>query len=119
MVTAMSHQTAADEQIPNRVSVRTDTNAGYAHRFETISDARDILDETSNTKAILQACEHVRRDTHGKERTLAYLAERLPPAELATVADLLSTPALPLAVSVTYQHGDDEPVIETGIQSSE
>lgn len=88
------------DEIPNRVSVRTDPDAGYAKRFKTIHDAQHALDASSKTRAILAACRHVEHDRRGKRRALEYLAERLPPGELLEVCRLLSTPELSLAIAV-------------------
>ncbi|QKY20609.1 hypothetical protein B4589_009545 [Halolamina sp. CBA1230] len=86
------------DDVPNRVSVRTDPDAGYATRYKTLHDAQHALDETSKTKAILAACRHVDADRRGKRRAIEYLADRLPPKELAEVCRRLSTSELQLDV---------------------
>jgi hypothetical protein len=108
---------AEERSIPNRVSVRTDPNDGNAHRFETIMTAKDVLDETSNTKAILGACRHVDSDVASKRLALDYLADRLSPTELAEVADLLATPHVPISldVSIDSTNDSDEPDIDVRI----
>lgn len=95
------------DDIPNRIAIRTDPDEGYAHRFETIEGARNELDVTSKTKAVLGACDHVRQDRRAKESTLAYLSDKLTPQELAEVTDRLSTTEMPLGVELSY-HADDE-----------
>ncbi len=86
------------DEIPNRVSVRTDPDAGYAKRYKTLQEAQDALEETSKTKAILAACRHVDADRRGKRRAMEYLAERLPPNELAEVCQRLSTSELQVGI---------------------
>jgi len=63
------------DDVPNRVSVRTDPDAGYASRYKTLLEAQDALGATSKTKAILGACRHTERDCRGKRRALEYLSE--------------------------------------------
>lgn len=87
------------DDVPNRVSVRTDPDAGYAQRYKTLHDAQHALGETSKTKAILAACRHVDADRRAKRRALEYLADRLPPKELAEVCRRLSTGELQLGVA--------------------
>lgn len=101
---------AEERSIPNRVSVRTDPDEGNAHRFETIMTAKDVLDETSKTKAILSACRHVDSDVASKRLALDYLADRLSPTELAHVADLLATAHVPISLTVSVdsaRQGED------------
>jgi len=86
------------DDVPNRVSVRTDPDAGYATRYKTLHDAQHALDETSKTKAILAACRHVDADRRVKRRAIEYLADRLPPKELAEVCRRLSTAELQLGM---------------------
>ncbi len=97
------------DEIPNRVSVRTDPDAGYAKRYKTLDDAQEALGETSKTKAILAACRHVDADRRGKRRAMEYLAERLPPAELAEVCQRLSTADMQLGVS--FDSSKEESVV--------
>jgi len=87
------------DDVPNRVSVRTDPDAGYAKRYKTLLRAKEVLSATSKTEAILMACRHTERDRRGKRRALEYLSERLSPVELAEVCIRLSTEEMPLAVS--------------------
>jgi len=111
----MGQSPTSNDSIPNRVAIRTDPDAGNAHRYETIMGAVDALDASSKTKAILAACEHVEQDRRAKERALRRLADDLPPAEVAEIASILSTRHVPLAFEVAYQEGDDEPEIEVGL----
>lgn len=92
------------DDVPNRVSVRTDPDAGYASRYKTLHEAQGALGETSKTKTILSACRHVEADRRAKRRTLEYLVERLPPRELAEVCQRLSTSEL--QASVTFDTDD-------------
>jgi hypothetical protein len=85
--------------VPNRVSVRTDPDAGYASRYKTVHEAQHALGATSKTTGILAACRHTKRDRRGKRRALEYLAERLTPAELAEVCVRLSTEEMPVGVA--------------------
>lgn len=87
------------DEIPNRVSVRTDPDTGYAKRYKTLHDAQHALEESSKRKAILAACRHVDADRRGKRQALEYLAERLPPAELVEVCQKLSTSELSVGVA--------------------
>ena len=97
------------DEIPNRVSVRTDPDAGYAKRYKTLDDAQEALRETSKTKAILAACRHVDADRRGKRRAMEYLAERLPPNELAEVCQRLSTSEL--QVRLAFDTAGEENVL--------
>ncbi len=96
------------DEIPNRVSVRTDPDAGYAKRYKTLDDAQEALGETSKTKAILAACRHVDADQRGKRRAMEYLAERLPPAELGEVCQRLSTTEL--QVDVKFDTAEEDTI---------
>jgi len=87
------------DDVPNRVSVRTDPDAGYAKRYKTLHDAQHALGETSKTKAILAACRHVDADRRGKRRAMEYLADRLSPEELGEVCNRLSTADLQLSIA--------------------
>ncbi len=88
------------DDVPNRVSVRTDPDAGYAKRYRTLLEAQEALGATSKTKAILAACRHAERDRRGKRRALEYLSKRLSPPELVEVCRRLSTDELTVAVSI-------------------
>jgi len=106
------------DEIPNRVSVRTDPDAGYAKRYKTLDDAQEALGETSKTKAILAACRHVDADRRGKRRAMEYLAERLPPAELAEVCQRLSTSELQVGIGFDTTENEIQIRIDTDIMSS-
>jgi len=82
------------DDVPNRVSVRTDPDAGYAKRYRTLLEAQEALGATSKTKGILAACRHADADRRGKRRALEFLAQKLPPKDLAEVCRLLSTSEL-------------------------
>ncbi|WP_373190081.1 hypothetical protein [Halolamina sp.] len=101
------------DDVPNRVSVRTDPDAGYAKRYKVLHEAQHALGATSKTKAILAACRHVDADRRGKRRALEYLSERLTPSELAEVCSRLSTADLP--VGVRFDTDDENDGVEVRI----
>lgn len=68
----------------------------YAHRRTIIKDAQDDLGATSMTKAVLAACEHTTRDVENKRRALAYLETNVPGQHAREVAEILSTPQVPV-----------------------
>lgn len=110
----MGHSEPDLDDVPNRVSVRTDPDAGYAKRYKTLHDAEHALRETSKTKAILAACRHVDADRRGKRRALEYLVDRLSPQELAKVCRRLSTSELQLDVAFDSDSENDGVQVRVG-----
>lgn len=82
--------------------MRLRTDGEYAHRKDTIETAADVLDENTNTQAVLKACEYVRQMQYNLERAVAHddMTEEL--------AELLSTPEIPVKYRVKTRVGNDE-----------
>lgn len=99
---------AQNDDIPSYVKVRTNPEQDLAHRYDTIIDAKDALDEGSNSGAILAACDHAQQDIDAKADALEYLAERVAPEIVEEVADRLSTSQVQLHVSVATEVSVDE-----------
>lgn len=81
--------------------MRLRTDGEYAHRKDTIETAADVLDENTNTQAVLKACEYLRRMQHNLERAVEHddMTEEL--------AEVLSTPEIPVEYRVETYVGSD------------
>lgn len=79
--------------------MRIRTDGDYAHRKDVIEEAADVLDENTNTAAVIAACDHARQDVKAKRDALEYLARHVSPDVAAEVADRLSTSAVSLEYS--------------------
>ncbi len=96
------------DDIPSYVKVRTNPDDDLAHRYATIEDAKDALDEGNKTDAILAACDHAQQDVEAKRAALEYLAQHVPPKHVEEVADRLSTRQVQLSSDVrTYVSVDE------------
>jgi len=81
-------------------NMRINTSGKKAYRDDLYERAADVLDENTKTGGIDAACIHAQQDIEAKSEVLEYLSERLSPAELEEVADLLSTDEVELSVHV-------------------
>lgn len=83
------------------------TSGDYAHRRDVIEDAQDVFDESSMTKGVLAACEHAHWDVRKKQKALEYLADHVAGKHVEQVAEILSTPHLPVEYDVDVDVGTD------------
>lgn len=74
--------------------MRIRTDGDKAHRLDAIESAKDALDETTKTGAVLAACEHARLDRAAKERALDH------PDMTEELAEVLSTRSMPLQYEI-------------------
>lgn len=78
--------------------MRIRTDGEFAHRKDAIESAKRALDETTNTGAVISACEFSRKMRRNLERAVDH------PDMTPELAEILSTTELP----VTYR-------IDTGV----
>lgn len=78
-----------NDDIPKRVSVRTDPEAGLAHRYDTIQQAKKAFDVGNNKDAILMSCDVAGRLLENVEEALQH--EDLPPSLALELAETIST----------------------------
>lgn len=84
--------------------MRINTDGKKAWRNDLYERTADLLDESTKTGAIDSACIHAKQDIDAKAEALAYLAERLPAAELVEVAEILSTDEIVLEAELDISH---------------
>ncbi|QIO23554.1 hypothetical protein [Haloarcula sp. JP-L23] len=89
------------QDIPSQVRIRTDADDGYAHRYESIQQAKDVFGVGNNTAAVIHATEHAHQDLDAKRDALDFLADHVGDDVLAEVADRLSTREMQVAVERT------------------
>jgi hypothetical protein len=81
--------------------MRINTSGAKEWRTDLYERTADSLDESTKTGAIDSACIHANQDLDAKAEAIDYLAERLPPADLEAVAELLSTDEVEVVVETT------------------
>lgn len=77
------------DDVPNRVSVRTDPDEGLAHRYDTIQAAKDTWDVGNNKDAILLSCDAAGRLVENVEEALQH--PDLPPGLAEELAATITT----------------------------
>lgn len=80
--------------------MRINTDGKKAWRSDLYERTAGTLGESTKTGAIDSACIHANQDVEAKQEALAYLAERLPAAELEEVAEMLSTDEIELSAEL-------------------
>jgi len=87
-------------EVPKRVSVRTDPDAGLAHRYDTIEAAKETWGVGNNKDAILKSCDAAGRLVENVKKALQH--EDLPPSLARELAETMST----RQISVEYDGPD-------------
>jgi hypothetical protein len=85
--------------------MRINTSGNKAYRSDLFDRTADTLDEATKTGAIESACVHTNTDARQKAEVMQYLRDRLSAGELVEVAEMLSTPAVPLDADVSLAVG--------------
>jgi hypothetical protein len=85
------------DDVPQRVSVRTDPEKDLAHRYETIRAAAEFWDVGNNKDAILRSCDAAGRLVENVEEALQH--PDLPPGLAEELAETVST----RQITVDYQ----------------
>jgi len=80
--------------------MRINTGGKKEWRTDLYERTADVLDENTKTGAIDSACIHAKQDIEAKAEAMAFLAQRLPAAELEEVAALLSTDEIEISTDV-------------------
>jgi hypothetical protein len=88
--------------------VRINTDGNQKYRQDLFERTQKRLCVSTKSEALEQACIHTTNDIENKQAALDYLSERLSPAELQDVAEILSTGTVPLSVSVETNVGPDQ-----------
>jgi hypothetical protein len=97
----------SDDDVPNRVSVRTDPEKDLAHRYDTIEAAKETWGVGNNKDAILYSCDAAGQLVENIEEALQH--EDLPPSLAEELAETIST----RRIEVDY----DSPSVEVGPRS--
>lgn len=71
--------------------MRINTSGKKAYRNDLYEETARVLGENTKTGGIDAACIHAKQDVEAKREAIEYLAMKLPPKELESVADMLST----------------------------
>ena len=95
------------DNVPKRVSVRTDPEKGLGHRYDTIEAAKQTFDVGNNKDAILLSCDAAGDLVENIEEALQH--PDLPPSLALELAETISTSK----IEVGYQY----PNVEVGPRS--
>jgi len=88
--------------------MRIDTTGNQAYRKDLFKRTERQLNASTKTEGIERACTHTTTDIRQKEEALDYLSERLSPAELQEIAEILSTDTVPLSVEIETSVGPED-----------
>lgn len=88
--------------------MRINTDGNQAYREDLYERVAEKLGESTKTGGIDAACIHAEQDLQNKQDVMDYLEDELPPAQLAEVADILSTEQVPLSVDVEIEVGPQD-----------
>lgn len=82
--------------------MRIRTDGKYEYRTDAIESAKAALDETTNTAAVISACEFSRKMRRALERAVDH------PDMTPELAEVLSTSELPIEYRVEARVGADD-----------
>jgi len=86
------------DDIPKQVRIRTDSDAGLGHRYESIQQAADFYG-VSKTKAVVFACDDIRQLVDGVETVLS--RDDLTPSQKAEIAETFAGRGVDVTVDET------------------
>ena len=82
--------------------MRIRTDGEFEHRKDAIESAKQALNETTNTGAVISACEYARKMRHNLEQAVSH------PDMTLELAELLSTNNIPIEYRVETKVGNNE-----------